>query len=325
MKIFANAPTRLDIAGGTIDMWPIWAILKKTTTINMALELPSIIEVTIPSSKDSYLLDNKAVDRDRFLNHIVEYYRANYDISEPISIGMTSLYPRKAGLAGSSSVIISLISCFDKYLGYNRSLPDVINFASNLEASFLKHPTGTQDYYPILYGGINAIHYNLEGTTHESIRLNGNIYESLQDSILLIKENGEHNSANLNWELMKKFIDGEEKTINQLESISESSKITYDALMHDDIEGFYQGIAHDMHARILLGNQIVPETICQLANRIKNKVNGIKICGAGGNACVALFCDKDKIKYIAKELRSDGLQVIKAPLREKGIVIDYEM
>ena len=43
--------------------------------------------------------------------------------------------------------------------------------AQNVEAQVIKVPTGCQDYYPALYGGVNAIHLRADGIHREAIEI----------------------------------------------------------------------------------------------------------------------------------------------------------
>jgi D-glycero-alpha-D-manno-heptose-7-phosphate kinase len=39
MPIIARAPTRIDLAGGTTDLWPLYLFLDEGITINVAIDL----------------------------------------------------------------------------------------------------------------------------------------------------------------------------------------------------------------------------------------------------------------------------------------------
>ena len=319
MQIKANAPTRIDLAGGTIDIWPIWAILGEATTINVAIDLPSEVIVSIPSKRFKNTPNNT---KNALINGVLEYYNSNCNLTQQIDIKIKSYYPKRAGLAGSSSVLLSLISCLDAYLEIKRSYAETINLASNLEAKILRGPTGTQDYYPILWGGINVMHYCLNQVKHELIPLEGEIYESFKDSILLVKPKGFHESGNLNWILIREFIEGKENTIFQINRIMEAANLVYDSLQDGNVTEFYKGINIDMSARKSFGKDFVPEALCRLEEELgKRNLNGAKICGAGGDACLALFCRPRKRETVAQFIEEKGFHVIMPTLRMKGMEI----
>jgi D-glycero-alpha-D-manno-heptose-7-phosphate kinase len=45
-RVSARAPVRLDLAGGTLDIWPLYLTLPPPAlTVNVALDLPARVEV----------------------------------------------------------------------------------------------------------------------------------------------------------------------------------------------------------------------------------------------------------------------------------------
>ena len=54
IKVYAKAPTRIDIAGGTVDMAPLSQILNNKMTVNLGVELHA--EVWIKSTVKSLFL-----------------------------------------------------------------------------------------------------------------------------------------------------------------------------------------------------------------------------------------------------------------------------
>ena len=39
MALLARAPTRIDLAGGTLDIWPVYLMLEQAATVNVAIDL----------------------------------------------------------------------------------------------------------------------------------------------------------------------------------------------------------------------------------------------------------------------------------------------
>lgn len=46
MSHTARAPTRIDLAGGTLDIWPIFLLLDQPVTVNVAIDLHAVVEVS---------------------------------------------------------------------------------------------------------------------------------------------------------------------------------------------------------------------------------------------------------------------------------------
>ena len=45
MRIASSAPTRIDLAGGTIDIWPLYLFHEGATTLNAAINLRAHVTV----------------------------------------------------------------------------------------------------------------------------------------------------------------------------------------------------------------------------------------------------------------------------------------
>ncbi|MBI4379566.1 MAG: GHMP kinase, partial [Nitrospinae bacterium] len=45
--IESSAPTRIDLAGGTIDIWPLYLFHESATTINLAINLYARVRIEL--------------------------------------------------------------------------------------------------------------------------------------------------------------------------------------------------------------------------------------------------------------------------------------
>src|SRR3989338_2747598 len=51
MKIFASAPTRIDLAGGTLDLEPLYLFHPGSSSVNLAITLPATVALTPRSGR----------------------------------------------------------------------------------------------------------------------------------------------------------------------------------------------------------------------------------------------------------------------------------
>ena len=58
MTIEAKAPTRVDLAGGTIDIWPLYLFHPGATTVNFAVSLEATCRIE-PRSDDQIILESR--------------------------------------------------------------------------------------------------------------------------------------------------------------------------------------------------------------------------------------------------------------------------
>src|SRR5262245_42287498 len=47
IKIMSRAPARIDLAGGTVDIWPLFLFLKNPVTLNLAIDVYAETDVDV--------------------------------------------------------------------------------------------------------------------------------------------------------------------------------------------------------------------------------------------------------------------------------------
>src|ERR1700751_4094912 len=114
--IETSAPTRIDLAGGTIDIWPLYLFHDGATTLNAAISLRAHVEIT---ARTDAALELRSIDTDRpvrashwsaidgggelsLLAHLARHYRL-----ENATLTTRGESPAGAGIAGSSALTIA--------------------------------------------------------------------------------------------------------------------------------------------------------------------------------------------------------------------------
>ena len=64
VRLVSSAPTRIDLAGGTIDIWPLYLSHEGASTVNAAISLRAHVEI---ESRDDGRIELRSVDTDRAL------------------------------------------------------------------------------------------------------------------------------------------------------------------------------------------------------------------------------------------------------------------
>ena len=157
MIIETSAPTRVDLAGGTIDIPPLFLFHEGASTVNFAVDMLAkcrietrnddkiILEsvdrgVKFESSLDR-MAELKNEPRLELLSKLVYFFKPEVGF-EMIT---ESEAPAGAGLAGSSTLNIACIGALNKIVG-DRYTPDrFIPIAAAVECQVIKVPTGYQD------------------------------------------------------------------------------------------------------------------------------------------------------------------------------------
>src|SRR6201995_2929271 len=181
MIIEATAPTRVDLAGGTIDIWPLYLFHPGATTINFGISLnarcriePRDDEQIILESRDrkvtfeTRLSDIEALAREErleLISKLVHFFKPETGFH----LVAESAAPAGAGLGGSSALAIACIGALNRLVGDRYPLSKFIVIAANVETQVIRVPAGFQDYYGAFYGGANSIHFDAAGIRREAI------------------------------------------------------------------------------------------------------------------------------------------------------------
>src|ERR687890_237380 len=181
MIIESTAPTRVDIAGGTIDIWPLYLFHPGATTVNFAVSLYARCRIE-PRSDDQIILESRdrgvtfetslaAVEdlareeRLELISKLVHFFRPETGFH----LVAESQAPAGAGLGGSSALAIACIGALNRLVGDRYPERKFIMIAANVETTVIRVPAGFQDYYGAFYGGANYIRFGADGIRREPI------------------------------------------------------------------------------------------------------------------------------------------------------------
>src|SRR5271155_1918659 len=97
MRIEARAPTRIDLAGGTLDIWPLYLFHDGAVTVNCAISRYArcVIE-TLPSSKRIELISTDTRKRESFPSLNALAGARSYKL--PLLAHLVRLFAPKQGL-----------------------------------------------------------------------------------------------------------------------------------------------------------------------------------------------------------------------------------
>ena len=166
MRIDTSAPTRIDLAGGTIDIWPLYLFHPGAQTLNAAISLRARARVetradtrivirsvdtnaTVEAEDWRELRDRREL---RLLSLLAHFFEAR-----GITLTTSSESPAGAGIAGSSALNVAVCAALAEWNRTHYEPEALLQIAMNVEAQAINVPTGLQDYRPALYGGIAAL------------------------------------------------------------------------------------------------------------------------------------------------------------------------
>ncbi len=114
--------------------------------------------------------------------------------------------------------MIATTAALARYTGRTLTLEQIREIAQNVEAQLIRVPTGCQDYYPALYGGVSAIHLDPDGLHREAIAVSA---AELEARAVLVYTGVPRQSGINNWEVFKAHIDGNRRVRRNFQKIVE--------------------------------------------------------------------------------------------------------
>lgn len=322
MKISKSSPTRVDLSGGTLDCWPLYLLVDSCVTINLAISVSTYatIEECADQTVSVNLRDlryqktfknlNEALQcRDSELT-LVQKQMAFWRPQKGFRLETFSESPVGGGLGGSSSLSISLIKAFAEWSGTKLDLYEMVTLSANLEAQVLHKMTGTQDYFPAVQPGLNAIHYTPRGARLETLPTQAELWNK---HLSLVYTGQPHHSGLNNWQVIKAALDNEEKTMKALRDIRDVSADMYQTLRREDWGRLPNLFDREFEARVRLSTSFSSPGIDRLRDvALKSGAHAVKICGAGGGGCVLVWSQSDRKAEVEAGCRGQGFEVLNA-------------
>lgn len=322
MRIEKQSCTRVDLSGGTLDCWPLHTLVGGCVTVNLAISIRTYAALEpLPGSRVHIVMHDLKYDRefpdlaallaceDAELN-LVQKQAAYWRPREGFRLETRSESPVGAGLGGSSSLSISVIKAFSEWLKFPLELQPAVELSHNLEAQVLHKMTGTQDYYPALAPGLNAIHYQMHGPKLEAISTSADFWNA---RLTLVYTGQPHHSGLNNWQVIKAALEHDATTLKALADIRDVSADLYSAVKAERYGTLPQLFDREFEARVRLSSSFSSPRIEKLRDvALKAGAQAVKICGAGGGGCVLVWSEPERKADVESGCRAQGFEVLNA-------------
>ncbi|MGH9775947.1 MAG: GHMP kinase [Candidatus Acidiferrales bacterium] len=335
MRIDVRAPTRIDLAGGTLDIWPLYLFHDGAVTLNCAISryarcsiefgspgpgIELISRDTKRAEKFASIDDLEAAKTYRLplLAHMVRHFRPQVGFK----LTTDSEAPAGAGIGGSSAIAVAICMALDRLTGAGLSRFDWIHISRDIEAIVIGVPTGTQDHYPPAFGGIQTIHLEPGAERREPVRISA---WELERRLVLCYSGKPRQSGINNWKVFQAHINGDRKVRRNFREISAIAQAMKVALERTD----WKEMGRLMRAEWDYRKKNLPSISTPLIDAIiarARKAGALagKVCGAGGGGCVALLSEIDNKKQVEKAVAEAGGQLLPVRIDLRGAVLHAE-
>lgn len=333
MRIESKAPTRVDLAGATLDIWPLYLFHPGAVTINAAITryASCVIETHAPGDDSIHLVSRDTKREENFASFSAMVKAKRYHLPllaeiakffEPqggFTLTTDSEAPAGAGIGGSSAMAVAICAALDRFTAAGKSKVDWIHISRDAEGIVIKVPTGTQDHYPPAFGGAAAIELPPGGERRVELRLDT---RELERRLVLCYTGKPRQSGINNWEVFKAHIDGKKKVRANLESIAEVAQAMRVALEKTDWTETGRLMREDWNFR----KRNLPTISTKMIDRIiegarrKGALSG-KVCGAGGGGCVVMLIEPDARAAVEKAVAGAGGQLLPMKIDRSGVQV----
>jgi D-glycero-alpha-D-manno-heptose-7-phosphate kinase len=332
VHIEASAPTRIDLAGGTLDIWPLYLFHEHAQTLNAAISLRArcsidpldggrivIVSedtgVRVEAAHWSELLHNAEL---RLLGRLLHHFQA-----EGLELRTRGESPVGAGIAGSSALNIAVCGALTAWTERPLSDDQLLQVAMNVEAQAIYVPTGVQDYRPALYGGISAVELGVAGVRRVALPVSP---VELESRLVLAYTGASRNSGINNWEVTKRHIDGDHEVQARFGRIRDIAVEMRSALERGDWKSVGRHVADEWENRKGLAPGVTTPAIDAMlqAARAAGALGG-KVCGAGGGGCLFCIGEPGDVPAIRSALAAHGARVLDFRVEVDGLRVESKI
>ena len=326
MRIETSAPTRIDLAGGTLDIWPLYLFHPGAQTINAAISLRA--RVTLETRADPRIVihsedtgatveaDDWHELRDRRELRLLSLLAHFFEV-RGITLTTMCESPAGAGIAGSSALNIAVCAALAQWSRTHYEPEALLQVAMNVEAQAIGVPTGLQDYRPALYGGIAALELDVDGIRRVPLEVDPS---DLERRLVLCYTGEPRNSGTNNWDIMKKHIDGDRHVFDCFERIRDTAAAMRDAMTKGDWDAVGHAIGAEWDTRKRLAPGVSTVAIDDLVSRaMRAGATAAKVCGAGGGGCLFCYGPPDRRDAVRDALAAGGARVLDFRIERHGL------
>ncbi len=332
VRLQASAPTRIDLAGGTLDIWPLYLLHDGVQTVNAAITLRAACTVSsVPGGRLQLAATDTGATADvadvadlddahpalRLPARILRFFGAS-----GVAVETRSDSPVGAGLAGSSALNVALCAAMARWQDRRIEPEALLDLARDIEVQVIGVPTGGQDYRPALYGGIAAIEFGPAGVRRVPLRV---APQALEDRMVVVYTGQSRDSGINNWEVTKRRIDGDANLAMLFDEIRDVAARVREALERSDWTELAYSVRHEWELRKQLAPGVTTDRIETLFRRAFDAgADAGKVCGAGGGGCVVFLAEPDATASVKRALHDAGARLLDCGIDTEGLRLTEE-
>jgi D-glycero-alpha-D-manno-heptose-7-phosphate kinase len=329
----ATAPCRIDLAGGTLDIWPVYLFHPGALTVNVAIDRRAWCRVetghsgVYVESKDTQQKtegkDVSSVLGEGVLS-LVAYILRALGIESGVKVVTQSRVPPGSGLGGSSALAVAIAAAAAKASGRQLDGDGLWPIVRDAEAQCLGVPAGMQDHLAAIHGSALAIHLEAGGVRTERLLADPG---RIEESLLLVDAGATRFSGINNWDVFKGQIDGDPVVREALGEIVRCAREVRAALGEGRYADVAEHIAAEWKARKRLAPGVTTPEIDTIVEVARAHGGAAKVCGAGGGGMVAVWAPPGerapgRREAVEQALRAARFKIVPCRLDLRGLEVE---
>ena len=146
-SVACSAPTRIDLAGGTLDIWPLYHLLGNAPTLNAAINLFATVKIKTLKSRTISVISRDLNLKARFasIDMLPESHPFSlifktirfYQPQTGMEVITSCQAPAGSGIGGSSALAIALHGALNRLIQTGYSRYQLIEIAKNIETQII--------------------------------------------------------------------------------------------------------------------------------------------------------------------------------------------
>jgi len=329
VEVRAAVCNRVDLAGGTLDIYPLYLLVPGAVTVNAAILVRSEARIRAAGVGGARLVSEDLGAR------LAGADTASFPAGGPLGLVATLLRflpplrgvelrvrneaPLGSGLGGSSALLVAVLQAVACLTGRRRGWEEAARLAMEVEAAYLGTPTGRQDHAAALRGGILAIRFPPGRMEAERIPARSPAGRALEAHGVLAYTGVAHRSGAVNWRMIRRAVEGDKGTLAKFRGIAAAARDVWEALGAQDVPAAGRAMAREWAVRRTLAPGVLPRRLGGVLDApfLRARTAGLKLCGAGGGGSLfALLRDPADRPPVEAFLAQSGFRIL--PFRLGG-------
>jgi D-glycero-alpha-D-manno-heptose-7-phosphate kinase len=304
--IEATAPARVDLAGGTLDLWPLHVLHRGSVTVNLAIDRRATCRVRRAEKGVRLVAPDRGIDvvsgsaselredpRTALVAALVEEILPD----SPVEVEFLSGVPFGSGLGGSSALAVAVAGALSRLAGASL---EGVELVRDVETRVLGKPAGVQDYYPAFAGALHCLWFETGRTVPERLDVRPSDWE---EHLTLFDTGAAHSSGMNNWEVFRRRLEGDAAVAASLDRIAAAARKMADAAHRNDFPAMGGALGEEWAARRELAPVVSSPAIERaIAAALDAGAWGGKACGAGGGGCVVFLAPPERTPAVRDAL-----------------------